>query len=73
MVTASECGPGDTSEGGRVNNDRFIGSAHYIVKNIAPFDGGVRFRVSIDWDEPLETYVDVTVFDDPNDVWGWAS
>jgi len=73
MVTASECGSGGTSEGGRVNNDRFLGSARFTVNNIAPYDGGVAFRVTVEWDEPLETYVDVTVFDDASDNWTFAS
>jgi hypothetical protein len=69
MITASECGPGDTNTGGQVNNDRFLGEAVYTVHNIAPYHGGVDFRVTIDWPEPLNTYIDITVFDDPNDVW----
>lgn len=30
-----------------------LGNAVYTVHNVAPFDGGVRFRVHIDWANPI--------------------
>ena len=43
--------------------ERFVGSATYTVCNIAAQDGNVSFVVSIDWDEPLDLWTDITVFD----------
>jgi hypothetical protein len=62
IVTASECGPDDVSVGGRVG-DRFMGEARYTVNNISPYFGGVNFRITIEWAEPLFSYVTVSVLD----------
>ena len=43
--------------------DRYVGDAVFTVLNIAPYDGGVEFGVRIDWDDPLDLWTDITVFD----------
>lgn len=43
--------------------ERFVGSARYTVNNIAPFDGGVSFTITIEWDAPINLWTTVTVFD----------
>jgi len=57
-----------TSEGDEGNSSaspgRFVGSAKYTVGNIAPFDGGVRFVVTIDWDDPIPFWTDIVVLDE---------
>jgi hypothetical protein len=58
VITASEGKP--LSSEGAV---RFVGDARFTVNNIAPFDGGVDFRVTIEWDDPLDLWTSVTVFD----------
>jgi hypothetical protein len=58
VVTASEGKP--LSSQGAV---RFVGNARFTVNNIAPFDGGVDFRVTIEWDHPLNLWTSITVFD----------
>ena len=43
---------------------RFVGSARFTVDNIAPYDGGVVFRVTIDWPSPLTLWTDIILFDE---------
>jgi hypothetical protein len=43
--------------------ERFIGDAQFTVHNVAPYDGGVAFRIEIDWPSLLDLWVCVTVFD----------
>jgi hypothetical protein len=33
--------------------DPFVGSARYTVHNVAPFNGGVRVRLNVEWPDPL--------------------
>ena len=60
LVTASEGDRGDST----ASPKRFVGSAHIRVENIAPFDGGVVFRVIIDWENPLPVWTDIFVADE---------
>ena len=67
VITAAE--GQEPSENGQVlgtsnSPERFIGNAQFSVHNIAPYDGGVTFRIEIDWGSPLNTWVCITVFDD---------
>ena len=60
---------------------RFVGSAHFQVSSVAPFDGGVSFWVIIGdaqavltgyfnwWIDPLNLWTDITVFN-PGDPAG---
>jgi hypothetical protein len=59
MVSASEGDAADSSQSPR----RFIGDANVSVHNIAPFDGGVTFVITVDWNEPLPVWADIVVFD----------
>jgi len=43
---------------------RWVGSASIRVENIAPFEGGVVFRVVVDWDQPLTVWADIFVADE---------
>lgn len=43
---------------------RHLGHARFTVNNIAPYDGGVRFRVTVDWPTPLMLWTDIIVFDE---------
>jgi hypothetical protein len=43
--------------------ERFIGAAQFTVHNVAPYDGGVTFRLEINDGNPLVTWVCITVFD----------
>jgi hypothetical protein len=43
---------------------RHLGAARFTVDNIAPYDGGVRFHVTIDWPSPLILWTDIIVFDE---------
>jgi hypothetical protein len=66
LVTVSE--GLEPSENGQVlgtsqSPERFIGDAAFTVHSIAPHDGGVTFRLEIDWPGPLNVWVCVTVFD----------
>jgi hypothetical protein len=49
---------------------RFVGAANFVVSDIAPRDGGLNFVIDINWPDPLNVWVDVTVFDrnDPSVV-----
>jgi hypothetical protein len=68
LVAASEGDEGDSSASPR----RFLGSAHIRVENIAPFEGdlstelgmGLRFRVVVDWSDPLPIWADIFVADE---------
>jgi hypothetical protein len=69
LITASE---GSRNAAGPAN--RFVGSAHFQVSSIAPFNGGVSFWVIIGdakaittgffnwWIDPLPVWTDITVF-----------
>ncbi len=57
--------------------NRFVGDARFTVDNIAPYDGGVWFRVTIYWSwwnwwRPLTLWTDIIVFDElrksPTDI-----
>jgi hypothetical protein len=66
--------------------ERFVGAALITIHNIAPFGlaggegletgegrpvgGGVRFVVTVDWDEPLPIWVDIVLLDEK--IGGWA-
>jgi hypothetical protein len=39
----------------------FLGNAVYTVHNVSPYDGGVHFRVHIDWAGPLRFVVMILV------------
>src|ERR1700740_2811887 len=62
IVTACEGEPPYTSAA----PVRFVGYATFTVNNVAPIDGAVVFRVTIDWDDPLNLWTTVTVFDRTN-------
>ena len=59
LVSASEGDEGNST----ASPQRFVGAANVRVENIAPFDGGVVFIVSILWDEPLPIWADIFVAD----------
>ena len=59
LVSASEGDEGNST----ASPKRFVGAANVRVENIAPFDGGVVFVVSILWDEPLPIWADIFVAD----------
>lgn len=66
VVTASE--GSEFIEGGSIimstaSPKRFVGSARFTVDNIAPHEGGVTFRVTIDWPRPLMLWTDIIVLD----------
>jgi hypothetical protein len=44
---------------------RFMGAAQIEVRNVSPRAGAVDFFIYIDWDEPLDITVDITVLDAP--------
>jgi hypothetical protein len=44
--------------------ERFVGSADITVHNIAPFDGGVTFLLTVDWPDPLPIWADIVVLDE---------
>jgi hypothetical protein len=72
VITASE--GGEPAENGQVLGSsaspiRFIGDARFTVHSVSPHDGGVSFFLEIDWPAPLNTWVDITVFD-PGDPSG---
>jgi hypothetical protein len=60
LVAASEGDAGDST----ASPQRFVGSATIQVDNIAPFDGGVTFRVNVLWDSPLSVWTDIVVMDE---------
>jgi hypothetical protein len=71
VITASE--GREPSENGHVlgttqSPERFIGDAQFSVHNVAPYDGGVTFRLEIDWGSPLNTWVCIAVFNDADYV-----
>jgi hypothetical protein len=76
VITAAE--GREPAENGQVlgttqSPELFIGDGQFTVHNIAPYDGGVTFRIEIDWGNPLNTWVCITVFDDADYqgvIWG---
>ncbi len=67
VITASE--GREPSENGQVlgtsqSPERFIGGAQFRVHTVAPYAGGVTFRIEIDWSSLLNLWVCITVFDD---------
>jgi hypothetical protein len=60
LVAASEGDSGDST----ASPQRFIGDATFQVDNIAPFDGGVKFRLNILWDSPLNVWADIVIMDE---------
>lgn len=44
---------------------RFVGAADITIKNISPSDGRVDFVVTVDWPEPLNITLDITILDPP--------
>jgi hypothetical protein len=68
VITASEGQPPISSAAPQL----FVGDARYTVNNVSPFDGGVRFRVTVEWDEPINLWTTITVFD-PSDPVVFAS
>jgi hypothetical protein len=59
LITASEGDEGNST----ASPQRFVGAANFRVENIAPFDGGVVFVVTIDWDHPLPLWTEVVMQD----------
>ncbi len=53
FVSASE---GPTASGGK-----FIGSARYLIHNVAPENGVVSIRIFIDWPSPIGLVVDYLI------------
>lgn len=54
------------SEGDRLTTtypNRWVGDARITVNNIAPYFGGVVFRLTIEWNHPLHIWTDVILFD----------
>ena len=78
LVSAAE-GTDVPGQGSTRDPDRFVGDALITVRNIAPFGiaggeglqtpnagqigGGVRFVVTVDWNEPLPIWVDIVLID----------
>ena len=60
LVSASEGRDPTTSQA----PERFVGAANVTVHNIAPFDGGVSFLLTVDWDDPLPIWADIVVLDE---------
>ncbi len=60
IITASEGDEANTT----ASPARFVGDAPIGVENIAPFDGGVVFRIYVLWDEPLPIWVDIFIADE---------
>lgn len=67
IVTASE-GSEKEQDGKPVLDSqsphRFVGDARITVDNISPHDGGVTFRVTVDWPDPLMLWTDIIIVDD---------
>lgn len=40
-----------------------LGAADVSISNISPHEGGVEFILHVDWNEPLNIVVDITVLD----------
>ena len=66
VVTACEGDPPITSAA----PVRWCGDAKSTVNNVAPMEGAVVFRVTIDWHRPLGLWTTVTVFDRTNVSFG---
>ncbi len=66
VITAAE-GRGFLEDGQFIisnqSPERFIGDAQFTIHNIAPYNGGVAFRLEIDWPSLLDVWVCITVFD----------
>jgi hypothetical protein len=48
---------------------RWLGDARMTVHNISPHDDGVTFSYTIDWSQPLNIEIDITVFEPVTEVW----
>ncbi|MGH7551481.1 MAG: hypothetical protein ACREMQ_00460, partial [Longimicrobiales bacterium] len=46
-----------------------LGDADVSVTNVSPHVGGVEFILHVNWDEPLNIVVDITVFDPGEQFW----
>jgi hypothetical protein len=67
-VVITACEGREPVEDGRVLGTtqspmRFLGDARFTVHSVSPHDGGVEFFLEIAWPAPLNTWVDITVFD----------
>ena len=85
LVSASEGRENVNEVSSNREPDRFVGRALITVHNIAPFGiaggeglqtpgdaqigGGVRFVLTIDWDEPLPIWVDIVLLDEAPVHW----
>lgn len=49
--------------------DRWAGAAAMTIHNVSPYDGGVEFTYTIDYDNPLDFAVDITIMGEPAVVW----
>lgn len=69
-ISMSEAGGitgGGTFPGGQPFGS-FLGSAAITLQNVVVRDGGVDFRVFIDWGSPLNVVADITIIDGPPSV-----
>ena len=63
LVSASEGRENVNEAPSSYEPNRFVGYALITVHNIAPFDGGVSFVLTVNWDEPLPIWADVVLLD----------
>ena len=70
LVSASEGAANVNVASSSREPNRFVGEALITIHNIAPFEGGVRFVVYINWAEPLPIWVDIVLLDEK--PIGWA-
>ena len=78
LVSASEGDQDVRVLSSRREPDRFSGAALITVHNIAPFgephgedpNNGVRFVITVDWDDDLPIWADIALMDD---VAGWIT
>jgi hypothetical protein len=64
VITASEGQPPISSAA----PDLICGAARFTVNNISPADGVVSFKVTIEWDQPLNLWTTITVFDPADSI-----